>query len=82
MDESNFDVLDRVCKAAELSILTLCNPVWKVKTELRLILFTVIKALNAIVSSLAPVFFRASISLGKFAQFGRVQFVFSPFVFE
>lgn len=80
MDQTHFNVFDRVGKTAEFTIFTLAYLIWIEVAEFGLVFLTVVESFNSIVSSFAPILFWALICLGKFAELGGVKTVGSAHV--
>lgn len=82
MNQSDFDILDRVSKGAELTVLTLANLVGVEVTEFCLILLLVIQTFNSVVGPFAFLPFGTSVSLCELTEFRSIQIVVSSSVFE
>lgn len=67
VDQTHLDIFNRVSEAAEVAILALADLIRVVVAELSLILITVVKSFDPIVSSLATIIFGTSVSLSEFA---------------
>jgi len=73
VDQTHLDIFNRVSKAAKVAILTLADLVRVEVAELSLVLVTVVKSFDPIVSSFATIVLWTPVSLGKFAKLWRVE---------
>lgn len=81
MNQADFDVLDGVSEAAEVSVLALCDFTWVKVAKLCFVFFTVVEAFNTVMCAFALVFFGTLFCLCKLAELWRVHRVLTSSVF-
>ena len=80
MDQTHFNVFNRVSKTAKFSIFALAYLIWIEVAEFGFVLFTVVEPFDPIVSSFAPLLFWALISFSEFAELWSVKAIGSAHV--
>jgi hypothetical protein len=82
VDQSDLNVLDRVCERTVVSIFALLDLVGEEVAEFGFVFVFVIEALDSVMSSPTLFSFGALLSFSEFAQFRRVEVIISSSVLD